>query len=151
MLFVDIAGRRAKSIEALHRIYGPVVQIGPNEISFDSIEAVDIIYGSQSECIKAPWYDSMTREGVFKLRHIPEHRERRKRISRAFSPASAYELEPNVVNLLRIFIKTIDNQRQTGPLEMRHWFRMLAFDLSGMAFVGAPYGGLSRAKKALNS
>lgn len=43
LLFVDIAGRRAKSIEALHRIHGPVVQIGPNEISFDSIEAVDII------------------------------------------------------------------------------------------------------------
>lgn len=137
-----MAGRRAKSIESLHQKHGCVVQIGPNEVSFNSIKAVDIIYGSQSECIKAPWYDSVTREGVFKLRHIAEHRDRRKKISRAFSPASAYELEPNVARLLQSFIATIEERRQDGPIEMRHWFRMLAFDLSGMAFVGAPYGGL---------
>jgi len=139
---VDIAGRRAKTIESLHEKYGPVIQFGPNEVSFASIEAVDIIYGSQSECIKAPWYDSVARDGVFKLRHIAEHRERRKKISRAFSPASAFELEPNIANLVQTFITILENRRQDGPLEMRHWFRMLAFDLSGAAFVGAPYGGL---------
>jgi cytochrome P450 len=137
-----MAGRRAKTIESLHQKYGPVVQFGPNEVSFDSIEAVDNIYGAQSECIKSPWYDSVTRDGVFKLRHVAEHRDRRKKISRAFSPASAYELEPNVTSLVQTFIAVIETRRQDGPLEMRHWFRMLAFDLSGVAFVGAPYGGL---------
>jgi cytochrome P450 len=137
-----MAGHRAKTIESLHQKYGPVVQFGPNEVSFDSIDAVDIIYGAQSECIKSPWYDSVTRDGVFKLRHIAEHRDRRKKISRAFSPTSAYELEPNVASLVHTFMTTIENHRQDGPLEMRHWFRMLAFDLSGAAFVGASYGGL---------
>jgi cytochrome P450 len=141
-LFMDMAGRRAKTIESLHKTYGPVVQVGPNEVSFDEIDAVDIIYGHQSECIKSPWYDNVTRDGVFKLRNVAEHRHRRKQISRAFSPASANELEPSTASLVQSFVAIIENRRQKGTLEMRHWFRMLAFDLAGVAFVGAPYGGL---------
>jgi cytochrome P450 family 628 len=141
-----MAGRRAKTIESLHKKYGPVVQFGPNEVSFDSIEAVDIIYGPQTECIKSPWYDSVTRDGVFKIRNIAEHRHRRKQLSRGFSPASANELEPSTASLVQYFIAIIENRRQNGPLEMRHWFRMLTFDLSGVAFVGARNGGLESDK-----
>jgi hypothetical protein len=46
-----MAGRRAKSIEALHHKYGPVVQIGPNEVSFNAIDAVDIIYGPKASVL----------------------------------------------------------------------------------------------------
>jgi cytochrome P450 len=141
-----MAGCRAKTIESLHKKYGPVVQLGPNEVSFDSIEAVDVIYGPQTECIKSPWYDSVTRDGVFKLRHIAEHRLRRKQISRAFSPASANELEPSTASLVQKFVTVMESRRSKGPLEMKHWFRMLAFDLSGVAFIGAPYGGLESEK-----
>lgn len=139
---MDMAGRRAKTIERLHLKYGPVVQLGPNEISFNSIEAINIIYGSQSECIKSPWYSNMARNCILSLRHLVHHRDRRKKISRAFSPASAYELEPNVVELVQRFISTIDKLCGAGSIEMRYWFRMLAFDLSGMALIGSPYGGL---------
>ena len=141
-LFMDMAGRRAKTIEALHKQYGPTVQLGPNEVSFDAIDAVDLIYGPQSECIKSPWYDSVTRDGVFKLRNVTEHRNRRKQLSRAFSPASASEMEPSIAGLVHKFVALVDERRKKGALEMRHWFRMLAFDLAGIAFVGAPYGGL---------
>jgi cytochrome P450 len=141
-LFIDMAGCRAKTIESLHKAYGPVVQLGPNEVSFNVIEAVDIIYGPQSECIKSPWYDSVTRAGVFKLRNIAEHRHRRKQISRAFSPASANDLEPSTVDLVRKFTDLIEERRQRDSLEMRHWFRMLVFDLAGIAFVGTSNGGL---------
>jgi cytochrome P450 len=139
---MDMGGFRAKTIEALHKKYGPVVQLGPNEVSFDTIDAVDMIYGQQSEYIKSPWYDSVTRGGVFKIRNVAEHRQRRKQLSRAFSPASVNDMEPSTASLVQKFVTVIENHRQKGALEMRHWFRMLAFDLSGNAFVGAPYGGL---------
>jgi cytochrome P450 len=137
-----MSGQRAKTIESLHLKHGPVVQIGPTEVSFNSIPAIDILYGSQSKFIKAPWYDSLAREGVFKIRPLAAHHHRRKMMSRAFSPASAYELEPNVSTLLQKFISIVEKRWQSGALDMRHWFRMLAFDFSGMAFVGAPFGGL---------
>jgi cytochrome P450 len=139
---MDMAGRRAKTIESLHKKYGPVVQVGPNEVSFASIDAVDVIYGPQSECIKSPWYDSVTRDGVFKLRNVAEHRYRRKQISRAFSPASANDMEPSTASLVQKFIAIIEKRSRSGALEMRHWFRMLVFDLAGIAFVGASNGGL---------
>jgi cytochrome P450 len=137
-----MAGRRAKTIESLHQKYGPVVQIGPHEVSFDTIDAIDIIYGSQSECVKSPWYDSVTRDGVFKLRNVSEHRYRRKQLSRAFSPASANDMEPSTAGLVQKFVAIIEERRKNGVLEMRHWFRMLVFDLAGIAFVGTPNGGL---------
>jgi cytochrome P450 len=138
-----MAGCRAKTIESLHRKYGPVVQLGPKEVSFDVIEAVDLIYGPQSECIKSPWYDSVTRDGVFKLRNPSEHHHRRRQISRGFSPATANDLESSTAALVEEFINVIEKRRQKGDeLEMRHWFRMLVFDLAGIAFVGAPNGGL---------
>lgn len=38
-------GRAAILGKTLHRKYGPVVRVGPNEVWFDSKEAFDIIYG----------------------------------------------------------------------------------------------------------
>jgi cytochrome P450 len=139
---MDMGGRRALTIDSLHKQYGPVVQIGPAEVSFNTIDAVDTIYGQQSEFVKSSWYDRMTRDGVFKIRNIAAHRFRRKQLGRAFSPASVSELGPSTANLVRKFVGVIEDRRHKGALEMRHWFRMLSFDLSGAAFVGAPFGGL---------
>jgi cytochrome P450 len=139
---MDMAGRRAMTIDSLHRKYGSIVQIGPTEVSFNSIDAVDTIYGQQSDFIKSSWYERMTRDGVFKIRNAIAHRHRRRQLSRAFSSASVNEMEPSTAKLIEKFMAVIENYRQKGALEMRHWFRMLAFDLSGAAFVGAPFGGL---------
>ncbi|KAF2434256.1 pisatin demethylase [Tothia fuscella] len=144
--YMDMAGCRAKTIASVHQKYGPVVQIGPSEVCFDTMDAIDAIYGPQSECIKAKWYDSVTRDGVFKIRNIADHRHRRKQISRGFSPATANELEPSTVSLVQKFIGIIEEQRQKGAMEMRHWFRMLVFDLAGVAFVGESNGALQSEK-----
>jgi cytochrome P450 len=137
-----MAGCRAKSIEALHKKFGPVVVVGPNEVSFDTIDAVDAIYGPQTDCIKSPWYDSVTRGGVFKLRNVSEHRHRRKQITRGFNPTTANENEQNTANFIQRFVDLIEKRSKDGALEMRHWFRMFVFDLAGIAFVGEPNGGL---------
>lgn len=139
---MDMAGCRAKTIEKLHQKYGSVVQVGPKEVSFDSIDLVDVIYGASGDFIKSPWYDGVTRDGVFKLRNVAQHRLRRKQISRGFSPATANELEPNTAIMVKHFVSVIEERRQKGPLEMRHWFRMFVFDLAGINFTGEANGGL---------
>lgn len=47
--------RHTEDIE-LHRKYGPVVRIGPNEVSISSPAALDIIYGISSRCLIAIIY-----------------------------------------------------------------------------------------------
>lgn len=40
-----------------HARYGPIVRVGPNELSLMHPDAIPAIYGSQSQCRRAPWYD----------------------------------------------------------------------------------------------
>lgn len=42
----EFHARRTKYVHRLHQIYGPVVRIGPNEVSFASAEGVKEIYCS---------------------------------------------------------------------------------------------------------
>ena len=42
----EFAGKRREYIHELHRKYGPVVRLGPNEVSFTSLEAMKEIYAS---------------------------------------------------------------------------------------------------------
>lgn len=47
-LFGLLSGNRARTVDGLHRKYGPVVRLGPNELSFTSPAAVDTIHNQMS-------------------------------------------------------------------------------------------------------
>lgn len=44
----------------LHEKYGPVVRIGPNDLSFQHAAAIDAIYKSGRKLIKSNFYDGFT-------------------------------------------------------------------------------------------
>jgi len=46
LMFQEFTGKRRGYIHELHRKYGPVVRLGPNEVSFTSLEAMKEIYTS---------------------------------------------------------------------------------------------------------
>ena len=54
--WVDFGGHRATTIDALHRKYGKIVRVGPNELSFTGAEAMQKIYGAGSPFSKAPYF-----------------------------------------------------------------------------------------------
>ena len=54
--WVDFGGHRAATIDALHRKYGKIVRLGPNELSFTGAEAMQKIYGAGSPFSKAPYF-----------------------------------------------------------------------------------------------
>ncbi|EON67623.1 hypothetical protein W97_06766 [Coniosporium apollinis CBS 100218] len=143
LLFIELAGKRTTTVHALHKRYGPVVCIAPNELSFNTIDAVETIYASHhSEFRKAPWYANMTRGGVFNMRDPAEHRQRRKLLNHAFSQQSVNEMEPHIHKHVQKLVMAIEKRRKDGPVNARHWFRMFAFDVAGESFLGKPFGGL---------
>jgi cytochrome P450 len=127
---IAIAGKRAQTIHRLHQKYGPVVRIAPNELCFMSIESLKAIYGQSSDFPKAPLYDNFGRRSVLSMRDINEHKELRKRLSPAFSPAHLNELEPLILDKVRNLIAAVDRHLD-GPMDMWHFFRMFALDVSG--------------------
>jgi hypothetical protein len=46
LMIQEFASKRREYIHELHKRYGPVVRLGPNEVSFTSLEAMKEIYSS---------------------------------------------------------------------------------------------------------
>jgi hypothetical protein len=56
--YQEFTANRRESIHHLHKVYGPVVRLGPNELSFTSLDAIREIYASGgSGYDKTEYYD----------------------------------------------------------------------------------------------
>ncbi|KAJ5142662.1 uncharacterized protein N7515_001449 [Penicillium bovifimosum] len=56
--FKEFTANRREYVHQMHKIYGPVVRLGPNEVSFTSLEAIKEIYASGgSGYDKTEYYD----------------------------------------------------------------------------------------------
>ena len=81
----------ARSIQTVHQLhlrYGPVVRIGPNEISFNSLSALRQIYGAGSGFERTSFYkmfDAYGHPNLFTFSSGKDHRERKKLISHIYS------------------------------------------------------------------
>jgi len=57
MIYMDFTKKRTLYIHALHEKYGPVVRIGPNELSFTGEEPMRVIYGAGTSFYKPAFYN----------------------------------------------------------------------------------------------
>ncbi|CAG7925033.1 unnamed protein product [Penicillium olsonii] len=56
--YQEFTANRRESVHRMHKVYGPVVRLSPNEISFTSLEAIKEIYASSgSGYDKTEYYD----------------------------------------------------------------------------------------------
>ena len=143
MIFIDAAGNRTRTIHSLHQKYGPVLRIGPNEVSFTSPSVVKEIYGQGTPYMKAPWYESMSVPpvGIFSLRDRKDHAARRRLLSHAFSQAALNSTEPVIAELV---LKLVERVRKADgcPVDMLQLFRRLSLDISGQLFLGQSFEAL---------
>ena len=143
IILVDAAGNRTRTIHGLHRKYGSVVRIGPNEVSFTSPSVVKEIYGQGTPYMKAPWYEAMSVPpvGIFSLRDRKEHTARRRLLSHAFSQTALNDAEPTIGVLV---LKLVDRVRKANgqPVDMLQLFRRLSLDVSGLLFLGRSFEAL---------
>jgi hypothetical protein len=68
------------SLQALHKQYGDIVRIGPNEISIARVEALSAVHGPQSRCRKGTLYWCIHYKGVQNVSNIDDkalHKARR--------------------------------------------------------------------------
>ena len=96
MIALEARGNRAVTIHRLHEQYGPVVRIGPKELSFASAEHVQHIYGQNTSMVKAKIYDIFSPATVFNLRDPDKHHERRRLLGPYFSTAALKGSEPMI-------------------------------------------------------
>lgn len=91
LAFEDYKGTRTRKINALHKIYGPVVRVGPNEVSFNSTSALRTIYGAGSGFERTGFYrmfEAYGRKNMFSFTSVKEHGERKKLFAHAYAKSA---------------------------------------------------------------
>ncbi|KAF2249404.1 cytochrome P450 [Trematosphaeria pertusa] len=133
------------AIEELHRQYGPIVRISPNELSFASVESWRVIYGHASPgkevMRKSPFYDiygsGFRHSCIGSERDPKKHGNMRRMLSAAFSQRALLEQEAIVASTIDRFVEVLGEQMKSGTeaLNMTKWYEMVSFDILGeMAF-----------------
>ncbi|KAH8146325.1 uncharacterized protein LAJ45_09518 [Morchella importuna] len=145
-----VAGNYPLIIKGLHEKYGPVVRIGPNELSYSSASSWKDIYGhvgGRKVFTKSSFYNDGTEPSVVSERDPHKHGRLRRLLSNGFSARSLAEQEPVVHQFVDKFIMQI-NKHVTNPKgdDMVKWYTFVAFDIIGDLAFGDPFGSLEDGK-----
>ncbi|KAJ5250507.1 Cytochrome P450 E-class group I [Penicillium chrysogenum] len=88
LAYEDYKGTRTRKINALHQQYGPVVRIGPSEVTFNSTSALRAIYGAGSGFERTGFYHMFEvygRKNMFSFPTAKQHGERKKLFAHAYA------------------------------------------------------------------
>ncbi|KAI1128601.1 cytochrome P450 [Nemania abortiva] len=137
--FYAIKKRLHIEVYQFHKRYGPVVRVGPDRLSFNTVTALRDIY--QNERItKASTYLVTTRNNIFNVFSAIDndlHRQKRQIVSRAISDRSIQAFEPVLLEKLDITLKQIlHSSRTSTPADITEKSRQLALDVVGQLAFG---------------
>ncbi|KAK1453369.1 cytochrome P450 [Colletotrichum melonis] len=141
-------GDETTSIEALHRFYGPVVRIGPNDVDISDGEALAPIYSEKGGFLKTTCYSNFDFDGhptIFSALD-PAHRAlRSKAVVSMFSPASIRKEGDQILrSCVDRLMAHIENTAASGkPVNMLNMGRCLALDAVTEYLLGKTYGGIA--------
>lgn len=136
---------------ALHEKYGPVVRVAPNELSFNTAQSWQDIYGfrkSQNVFVKSEFYDggnfAAESLSIVSERDPQKHGQMRKYLSGAFSDRSLREQEYLIAEVVDGFIGSIEPGHEEGkePVDLVNMLNLTTFDIIGSLAFGESFGGV---------
>ncbi|KAF7130969.1 hypothetical protein CNMCM5793_003904 [Aspergillus hiratsukae] len=117
------------TLQALHNQYGPIVRTGPSDLSIIHPSAVPAIYGPQSPCTKAAWYDlAYPARPLQNCRNLKEHNARRRTWSPAFSDKMIRGYEQRIGIYQQQLIAKLTTLQS---VDVRKWLYLYSFDVMG--------------------
>ena len=134
----------------LHRKYGEVIRIGPNEVSIAEPDGIRKIYAAGQRYRKSDYYapnqgnrtwDMLTERDP----HI--HANMKKIIGSAYSLTSLMELEPYVDNMSATFSRAMNKfDERNEPINLNYYLQLYAFDVIGEITFSKNFGFVERGK-----
>lgn len=140
----------------LHKKYGPVVRIAPNEVSVASPEAARTLLSAGKRFFKTPFY------GVFPPPENPdiftETREdvhaMKKRVANVpYSMAAMQQLSPFINDTIEVLFKKIDEHidQHRGVFDLGAYLHYFAFDVLGEVAFSRSFGFLAEGRDVDNA
>ncbi|KAH8894326.1 cytochrome P450 [Thozetella sp. PMI_491] len=124
-------GQFYREIERLHRIYGPIIRIAPNEIHLSDPDDYDIVYSVGSRFFKDPgFYGVLGVDNMFATPSNEIHRKRRAPLNNFFSRRSVLALEDIVQNTARKLCAVVARGIEAGtPVDLDAGMRAVSIDV----------------------
>jgi hypothetical protein len=118
---------------ALHKKYGKIVRISPNELCISDLSYVKTIYGANSRFLKADWYETVEPNdpdamNLLGERNIEKYKHQRRLIGPLFTTQAVKNRENLMNEPISSFIHKMKGQKGQ-PIEMVKWMNILAIDL----------------------
>ncbi|OTA58824.1 putative cytochrome P450 [Hypoxylon sp. EC38] len=144
-----LGGRQPYKMLNLHRRYGPIVRVAPNELSFNTAQSFRDVYGfrpGHKTFVKSIFYEggSFAAKGVHSIvseRDPVVHGIMRRLLSHAFSNSSLLEQEELVTESVDQFVRRM--RAKVGQrVDIADLFERMAFDIIGNLAFGETFGAL---------
>ncbi|KAK8903396.1 hypothetical protein QC760_007873 [Botrytis cinerea] len=111
----EFRGRITLDLPKLHQKLGPLVRIGPNEVSFYSMEMYDAVHKVNSRFKKDPRvYGEFVQGGspaLFSITDPVEHSKRRRLMGQLFNRSQMHKLEGLMLHHIEGFVQNIASSR----------------------------------------
>jgi Cytochrome P450 len=140
----------------LHRKYGPVVRIAPNELSIASPEAARTLLSAGKRFYKTPFY------GVFPPPENPDiftetreevHAQKKRVANVPYSMAAMQQLSPFIDDTIELLIRKIDEhiKSNAGVFDLGDYLHYFAFDVLGEVAFSRSFGFLAEGRDVENA
>lgn len=155
-----LKGTIVHDFERLHRKYGPILRIGPNEVTFAQAEAWNDIFQlrpGHQQFLKDPlWWKTppgMEDSLISAIDPVP-HAHIRKVLTPGFTPRALRSQEPIIHRYVNLLVERIhervcesnDDQGQGAKLDISAWFNFATFDIFGDLGFGESFDCLQHSK-----
>ncbi|KAJ7163956.1 cytochrome P450 [Mycena crocata] len=129
---IAMTGKQHLYYSELHRRFGDVVRIGPNELSFRDANAIVPMMGSKG-MPKGPWWDGRVPENrevrpLLALRDPEEHARRRRAWNRAFSTPALKDYEILIDTRISQLVDILTSKIGTS-VDLSRWLGWLTYDI----------------------
>lgn len=140
-------GQWHEDVLQLHKTYGAVVRIAPNEVSIVDANALKLLYNHGAKSVKTDWYHVWqppdAGPALFPSQDRKFHAFLKKRVSAAYSMSAMLRYEKYIQECLDLMMRKLKKHAEAGnTIDMAKWTGYLAFDIVGTLGYGAPLGML---------
>lgn len=151
--WATIAGRRVYFVDSLHRKYGDIVRIAPNEVCFRDPAAVKEIHRPASGFRKDKFYakfvdddveDKVNMQSFCMIENKP-HAARRRLMARAFSKSEVRRhWEGYIRNTVSYAVEKMKGEADAhaGEVDVMKWWMLMAADVSSKISFGESFNML---------
>ena len=144
-----LAGDRFHYVHALHKKYGPVVRVQPDEVSVIDLDGSAIINKVGSGYVKAPWYDMMVamETGLFAEKDVKRHGARRRLLSHAFSRSNLQtQWLPEIKDKVFLAVSKIKAEAEQGEADLLKWWTLMTQDVIAHLSFGESFHMIEQGK-----